>query len=78
MVFDNPDDDARARVAFELLAELTETDDDLNLLIAVIRVYRAVKRERQQQKCDSALTVVKTSSKGRQNTHAQRQRNQDR
>ena len=62
MIFDNPVDDTRARVAFELLADLCKTDDDFNLLIAVIRVYHEVKRERQQQreqKRNGKLTVVK-------------------
>lgn len=48
-LFDNADDDAKFRVAFHLLTDLTETDDDLNLLIAVIRTYREVKRERREQ-----------------------------
>lgn len=62
MLFDNPEDDARVRVAFELLADLCKTDDDFNLLIAVIRVYHEVKRERQQQrksKSGNRLTVIK-------------------
>ena len=62
MLFDNPEDDARARVAFELLADLCKTDDDFNLLIAVIRVYHEVKRERRQQrekKRGNQLTVIK-------------------
>lgn len=50
MVFDNPDDDAKFRVAMHLLADICETDDDLNLLIAVIRTYREVKRERREQR----------------------------
>lgn len=48
-LFDNPNDDAKFRVAMHLLTDLTETDDDLNLLIAVIRTYREVKRERREQ-----------------------------
>lgn len=50
MLFDNPEDDARARVAFHLLTDLCESDDDFNLLIAVIRVYHEVKRERREQR----------------------------
>lgn len=58
MLFDNPEDDVRARVAFELLANLCKTDDDLNLLIAVIRTYREVKREQREQKRQNLLKVV--------------------
>lgn len=64
MIFDNPDDDARARVAFELLAELCENDSDFALLIAVIRTYREVKRERRQKrksKSGNRLTVIKNN-----------------
>lgn len=66
MLFDNPDDDARARVAFELLTDLCESDDDFNLLIAVIRMYHEVKHERRQkreQKRNSNLTVIKPQQK---------------
>lgn len=66
MLFDNPDDDAKATVAFHLLTDLCESDDDFNLLIAVIRMYHEVKRERRQkreQKRNSKLTVIKPQQK---------------
>lgn len=59
MLFDNPEDDARARVAFELIANLCKTDDDLNLLIAVIRTYREVKRERREQREQKRQNLLK-------------------
>lgn len=66
MLFDNPDDDAKATVAFHLLTDLCESDDDFNLLIAGIRMYHEVKRERRQkreQKRNSNLTVINPQQK---------------
>lgn len=49
MLFDNPEDDARAREAFETLVELAENDSELFLLISVIRTFHEVKRERREE-----------------------------
>ena len=59
MLFDNPDDDARARVAFELLVDLCENDSDFALLIAVIRTYREVKSERREQREQKRQALLK-------------------
>lgn len=59
MLFDNPDDDAKFRVAMHLLVDLCETDDDLNVLVAMVRTYREVKQEHREQREQKRQTLLK-------------------
>lgn len=62
MLFENPDDDRRAREAFKTLTDLTENNAEFYLIVSVIRMFHQVKaeyREKARQRNYKPLTIVK-------------------
>lgn len=49
MLFENEEDDRRAREAFQTLFELSEGNDEYFLLIALIRMFHQVKTEYREE-----------------------------
>ena len=49
MLFENPEDDARFRKAIHMLADLTDSDAELTLLVTFIRTFFEVKQERREK-----------------------------